>query len=71
MSLLESYGKRKRSIDSGVPFRKGTGLFLASRSASGWTSRCRTLAPHERLYKARSVSPAAVEIAWCVTELAA
>jgi len=30
-SLLERYGERKRSIDSGVPFGKGTGLFLMGR----------------------------------------
>ena len=28
MSLNDGYGSRKRSIDSGDPFRKGTGLFL-------------------------------------------
>src|SRR5712675_1206238 len=38
-SCSARYGKRKRSIDSGVPFGKGTGLFWGAVSVRDGTSR--------------------------------
>ena len=48
-SLLESYGKRKRSIDSGVPFRKGTGRFLRASQRPRRKSQCRRVALYNKV----------------------